>query len=184
MVKNKIRDFLIYVLGITLFIAISMMFKAIFPYRHFICIGYIVMAICLYSFGTFRGTIVGVIGIFFYCIATGNIYDLLGWSIANVVIGFNLGISFQLSKALLNTNKKLFAYLVQILTIAMSSVIGIILLKSIVEMLLFTLPFTICVAVNLPYFIASLCILIISLPICVIINKLMIKYHVIEEEPY
>ena len=54
-------------MGIALFVALSMCLQVPVFENYYLCLGYVVMAVYCYSFGSFSGTIVGFFGVLLYC---------------------------------------------------------------------------------------------------------------------
>ncbi len=136
--------------------------------NYYLCLGYIVMAVALYSFGTVSGTFAGVIGVILYCILTGGMRGMPGWAIGNLLIGIILGLTFKLTKRL---NKKWLQAVINFIAIAVSTALGILILKSLTECLLYAQPMIVRMGKNVFAFIADIVVLEISLPICMSVDK-------------
>ncbi len=145
--------------------------------NYYLCLGYIIMAVCLYSFGTVSGTFVGVIGVILYCILTGGVRGMPGWAIGNLVIGIILGLTFKLTKRL---SRKWLQAVINFLAIAISTALGILILKSLTECLLYAQPMIVRMGKNIFAFIADIFVLEISLPICMSVDKPIKKIKVLK----
>jgi len=130
------------------------------------------MAVFCYSIGTISGTIVGTIGTILYCILINGLRGMPGWALGNIVIGLIMGITFKVTKKIKNT---LLSMTISILSIIISTVLGIGIVKSGVECILYAQPFLARVVSNSTAFVADLFMLIISLPICKLLNPHITK---------
>ena len=86
------------------------------------------------------------------------------WALGNLVIGIMFGAACKMTNKMSNNVLK---YTVLSAVIVLSTAIGILGIKSIMEVILYAHPFWIRVAKNMPAFIADIVILIIGLPVCV-----------------
>lgn len=167
---NKIntKRICIDAMGIALFVALSMCLRVPVFENYYLCLGYIVMAVYLYSVGTVSGTLVGVLGTVLYCFLIGGMRGLPGWALGNIVIGIIVGLTFRYTKKL---RKLWLESVVNIGAIVISVAIGILVVKSGVEMFLYSQPFLLRTANNIYAFVADVVVLVISLPICKVIYK-------------
>ncbi len=164
---RDIRGICIVAVGIALFVALSLCVQVPIFENYYICLGYLVMLVYLYKFGPLAGTIVGVFGVIFYCLLTSGLRGMLGWMIGNLVIGMNLGCILGFTK----NNKKHIFYILNILGIVLSVIIGILVVKSFVECILYNQPIFVRIAKNIYACIADIVVLILGLPFCFIIDK-------------
>ena len=136
--------------------------------NYYLCLGYIIMAICLYSFGVVSGTFVGVVGVVLYCLLTNGLRGMPGWAIGNLVIGVVVGLTFKLTKRL---NKVCLRAILNFIAIALSTAIGILIIKSFTEFLLYSQPMIVRMGKNMFAFVADIFVLEFSLPICMYLDK-------------
>ena len=162
------KDITITGIGIALFVALSFVIRVPIFENYYICLGYVVMAVYLYSVGILHGTLVGTLGVFFYCLMISGFRGMPGWILANVVIGIVLGITIKKTKEM--TNKKV-AIVIHIIAIVLSVAVGILVVKSGVECFLYGQPFWLRTANNIYAFIADIITLGFSLPFCYMLDS-------------
>lgn len=155
-------------LGIALFVVLSLCIRVPVFENYYICLGYVVMAVYCYSFGTASGTLVGILGVVLYCVLTSGLRGMPGWASGNLVIGIVLGVTFRITKRIKNSSAGL---IIDFVAIVVAVAIGILGVKSIVEAAIYTQPFLLRVTKNSYAFIADVVTLIVSLPICVTMDK-------------
>lgn len=167
------RKICINAMGIALFVVLALALQVPIFENYYLCLGYIVMAFYLYYFGTFSGTLVGTAGVILYCLITGGLRGMLGWTLGNVVIGVVCGIVAKYVSKLKSVWAK---QILMIITIIISTALGILVAKSMTEVLLFDIPFMVRVASNIFAFITDVIVLTIGFEICIsgekIFNKL------------
>lgn len=163
-------------LGIALFVVLSMMLRVPVFENYYLCLGYIAMAVYLYSFGTTCGTIVGVVGTIIYCLLINGLRGMPGWAIGNIAIGLILGLWFKfVNKINKHRNLSVITYIITAVVIAISVAIGILGIKSVVEVILYAQPFAVRVVSNMYAFVADVFVLCISLPLCVYLDRYIKK---------
>jgi uncharacterized membrane protein len=155
-----------------LFVALTLCLQVPVFENYYLCLGYIIMAVCLYSFGTFSGTFVGVAGVVIYCVLTGGLRGMPGWAIGNIAIGVIVGLTFKLTKKM---EKKWLQATVNFIAIAVSTAVGILILKSLTECLLYSQPMAVRMAKNVFAFVADIFVLEFSLPICMSMDRTIQK---------
>lgn len=162
----SLKDIALTGMGIALFIVLSLCLQVSVFENYYLCLGYIVMAVYLYSFGTIRGTIVGVIGTILYCLLISGLRGMPGWALGNIAIGIVAGYAFKLANVL----EKKAGNMIAIIGVVLGTAIGILGLKSATEVLLYAQPFFVRVASNMPAFIADTIVLVTSVPICKLLH--------------
>ena len=170
----KTKDVCITAMGIALFVALSMCLRVPVFENYYLCLGYIAMAVYCYSFGTVKGTMVGVIGTVIYCFLINGLRGMPGWAIGNTAIGITLGIWFGVTKKQ-RLKTSLFWYVGASAVIIASVAFGILVLKSSVECILYAQPMAIRLANNTYAFISDVVVLIVSLPICQRVDSILRK---------
>ena len=129
---------------------------------YYLCLGYVAMAVYCYSFGAADGTIVGVLGVVLYCLVINGLRGMPGWALGNLVIGVFLGLTFMRTKKLKNAAARTG---INAAAIVLSVTVGILIVKSVTECLLYAQPFPVRVGKNLYAWVADMFMLLVSLPI-------------------
>ena len=96
--KSNLKWICITAISTALFVVLTMCLQVPVFENYYLCLGYIIMAVCLYSFGIISGTFVGVIGVVLYCLLTSGLRGMPGWAIGNLVIGITVGLTFKFTK--------------------------------------------------------------------------------------
>ena len=164
----KTKKLALMAVGIALFVVLSLCLQVPVFENYYLCLGYVAMAVYCYSFGTLAGTVVGFFGVILYCVVISGLRGMPGWALGNIVIGAALGLCFKRTKPMKN---RTLASAVEIAVIAASVALGILVVKSETESLLYTQPFLVRVAKNSYAFAADVFTLIVSLPICRILDR-------------
>lgn len=121
------------------------------------------MTFYCYSLGIISGTLVGTVGVILYCLITGGINGMPGWTCGNLVLGIIMGLTFKCVRKL---NNPLIQDSISSIVIIAATALGILIIKSGVEYFLYYEPFLFRVARNMYAFVADAFVIIISLPIC------------------
>ena len=169
---KRIRWISATAVGIALFVVLTLCLQVPVFENYYLCLGYVIMAVCLYSFGTLSGTITGVIGVVLYCLLTSGIRGMPGWAAGNAVIGVIVGLTFRFTK---RTNRKWLQAVLNFLAIAVSTALGILIMKSLTESILYSQPMVIRMGKNVFAFVADIVVLEISLPICMALDGVIRK---------
>lgn len=175
---KKVQKICINAIGIALFVTLSMCLRVPVFQNYYLCLGYIVMAVWLYSVGTISGTIVSVIGTLIYCVLINGLRGMPGWITGNIVIGIILGLWFKTTKKHKNIPKTI-NYITTIFIIISTTAIGILLSKSFIEVILYAQPMVVRITTNLNAFIADVIVLVMSLPICYYIDKILNRQNIL-----
>ena len=154
--------------GIALFVALSMCLQVPVFENYYLCLGYVVMAVYCYSFGTISGTVAGTLGVVLYCLVINGLRGMPGWALGNVVIGICLGLTFRMTKQMKN---RVLATALCVAAIVAGTALGILGIKSITESILYGQPFLVRAGKNVYAFIADVAVLIVSLPVCMMLDK-------------
>ena len=166
--KSRLKWICITAVSTALFVVLTMCLQVPVFENYYLCLGYIIMAVCLYSFGVVSGTFVGVIGVVIYCLLTSGLRGMPGWAIGNLVIGIIVGLTFKLTKRM---KKTWLQAVINFLAIAASTAIGILILKSLTECILYAQPMIVRMGKNVFAFVADIFMLEFSLPICMSMDK-------------
>lgn len=161
--KSTTKKITINALGIALFVAISLCLQVPVFQNYYLCLGYFVMTFYCYSIGIVSGTLVGTLGVVLYCLITGGINGMPGWTCGNLVLGIIMGLTFKCVRKL---KKPLIQDIISSIVIIAGTALGILIIKSGVEYFLYYEPFWLRVARNMYAFVADAFVIIISLPIC------------------
>ena len=154
--------------GISLFVALSMCLQVPVFENYYLCLGYVVMAVYCYSFGTVNGTIAGTLGVVLYCLVINGLRGMPGWALGNIVIGVILGLAFRTTKKMHSLTIRT---VINISAIIAGTALGILVIKSLTESILYAQPFMIRAGKNIYAFVADVVVLIVSLPICMTLDK-------------
>ena len=85
--KSTTQKITLLAVGIALFVALSMCLQVPVFENYYLCLGYVVMAVYCYSFGTVSGTAAGTLGVVLYCLVINGLRGMPGWALGNIVIG-------------------------------------------------------------------------------------------------
>ena len=174
MMKTKTKKSLEFIaltgVGTALFVVLSFCLQVPVFENYYLCLGYIAMAVYLYSFGITSGTIVGVLGVFIYCLLISGMRGMPGWALGNLFIGLCMGLTF---KAVKKINNKPAQYILNAVAAVASSAFAMLVIKSVTEQLLYSQPFLVRAAKNFYAFAADAFVLIIALPLCMTIDGLI-----------
>ena len=154
-------------IGIALFVALSLCLQIPVFENYYLCLGYVVMAVYCYSVGPISGTIVGVLGTVLYCLLINGLRGMPGWAIGNLFIGLGIGCFFKDAKKIKSTFA---SNAISIFGIIVFTTLGILFFKSCVEHLLYAQPILVRMASNTPAYIADVFMLLVSFPICKILD--------------
>lgn len=170
--KTSTKYICVTAVGIALFVVFSLCLQVPVFENYYLCLGYVAMAVYCYSFGAVSGTIVGVLGVVLYCLVISGLRGLPGWALGNVVIGIALGLTFKRTKTMQKTGIKAS---INAAAIILSVTVGILGVKSVTESVLYLQPFLVRVGKNFYAWIADMVVLLLSLPICMTLDKTVRK---------
>ena len=166
--KDNLRKTVITGIGIALFTVLTLCLQVPVFQNYYLCLGYIVMAVYCYSVGTVSGTIVGVLGVVLYCVLTNGLRGMPGWALGNIAIGLGMGL---ISRRIRGTSGKAAKYVLWTAAAVISTALGILGIKSLVDSLIRSQPFIVRVGMNIYAFIADAVVLILAYPLCAEIDK-------------
>lgn len=153
--------------GIALFVALSMCLQVPVFENYYLCLGYVVMSVYCYSFGTVSGTIAGTLGVVLYCLVINGLRGMPGWALGNIAIGICLGLTFRVTKKMGNPFVRT---VLNTLAVVAGTAIGILGIKSLTESILYAQPFMVRAGKNIYAFVADIVVLIVSLPVCMALD--------------
>ena len=165
--SKQIKRISLLAVGIAMFVVLSLCLQVPVFENYYLCLGYVVMAVYCCSFGTLSGTVVGFFGVVLYCVVISGLRGMPGWSLGNIVIGIGLGSVF---KAVRPLKSVVLRTVIECSVIVAVTAVGILVVKSETESLLYAQPFLVRVAKNTSAFIADCVMLIISLPVCRVLD--------------
>ncbi len=166
--KKNVQKLTVTAAGIALFVVLSLCLQVPVFENYYLCLGYVAMAVYCYSFGAAAGTAVGVMGVMLYCLLINGLRGMPGWALGNAVIGIVLGITFRKTK---DMKSRVTANVINVLAVIFSVTVGILLVKSLTECLLYTQPMMLRIGKNIYAWAADLFILAVSLPLCPVMDK-------------
>jgi uncharacterized membrane protein len=169
---KKSKKICVYALGIALYVVLALCIQFPVFENYYLCLGYVAMAVYCYFFGPVAGSIVGCLGVVLYCLLTNGLRGMPGWAIGNIVIGASMGIACRIQKCV--RSKLLQQILIALAAIA-STAIAMLLVKSGVECVLYAQPLWARMLKNMYAFIADAVILVLSFPLCLTIEPIMVK---------
>ena len=165
----KTKDITFLAAGIALFVVLSMCLRVPVFENYYLCLGYIVMTVYIWCFKWYEGAIIGFLGVILYCIIGGLGFNgMPGWSVGNIVIGLIIGVSLKYIQQL---KSKTLQVILTAITAIVATFIGIELIKSLIDSFVVSQPFVVRFAKNMTSFIADAFVIVISLPICALIEK-------------
>ena len=161
--KNATKQICITAMGVALFVALTLCVQVPVFQNYYLCLGYFVMTFYCYSIGVISGTLVGTFGVILYCLVIGGLNGMPGWACGNLILAIIMGLTFKFVKKI---GKPLIEDIISIVVIILGTAFGILVIKSGVEYFLYYEPFWFRVARNMYAFVADAFVIIISLPIC------------------
>ena len=165
----KTKDITFTALGIALFVALSMCLRVPVFDNYYLCLGYIVMTVYIWCFKWYEGAVIGFLGVILYCVVGGLGFNgMPGWSVGNIAIGLIVGVALKYIK-------KIRSVPLQVVLTAIAAIVatfvGIELIKSYIDTFVVGQPFVVRFAKNITSFIADAFVIVISLPICAMIEE-------------
>lgn len=164
----KTKKLCLLAVGISLFVVLSLCLQVPVFENYYLCLGYVVMAVYCWCFGTLSGTVVGFFGVILYCLVISGLRGMPGWALGNIVIGLSLGTAFKVCGKWKSAALRSVCY---VAVIIISSAAGILVVKSLTESLLYAQPFLLRAGKNIYAFAADAVMLTVSLPICAALDK-------------
>ena len=182
--KQYLKNITYMAIGIALFVVTSMCLRVPVFENYYLCLGYVVMTVYIWCFKWYEGAAVGFFGVWLYClIGSLGFNGAPGWAIGNIVIGIILGFTIPAIRNLTNKlvkkdviddtkAEKLYITIPLVGLVAVfATFVGIMLVKSAVDMVVVSQPFTVRFIKNLNSFIADAVVIVFSIPICLVLEK-------------
>ena len=171
------KDITFLAIGIALFVVLSMCLRVPVFENYYLCLGYIIMTVYIWCFQWYEGAIIGFIGVILYCYIGGlGLNGMPGWAVGNIAIGMITGLSL---KYIQKMNNRILQVAVTAVVSIIATFIGIELIKSLIDSFIVGQPFIVRFGKNMTSFIADAFVIVISLPICVLVEKpaRMLRYE-------
>jgi len=159
-------------MGVAMFVVLSLCLQVPVFENYYLCLGYVPMMVFCYYFGPGAGMTVGCLGVVLYCLLISGLRGMPGWAAGNLLIGLAVGVCCKLS---LHVRRPWLRHLIIAAAVIISTALGILGLKSLVEMLLYSQPFLLRVAKNLYAFVADIVVMLVSIPVCAGLGSLLHK---------
>ena len=160
-------------LGIALYVVFALCLQVPVFENYYLCLGYVAMAVYCYSFGPWAGAAVGGLGVVLYCLLINGLRGMPGWAMGNLVIGIALGLTFRVTR---NITSAPLRWMLDALAIVAATAVGILIVKSFTEVVLYAQPMLVRIVKNIYAFVADVVMLLVSLPLCVQLDK-SLKRH-------
>ncbi len=189
---NTTKKICIAAAAVALFVCVTFCLQVPVFENYYLCLGYIVMEVCTFAFGTVTGVISGSAGVICYCLLTGGLRGMPGWAAGNVVIGLGLGLLFSFIRktAAGSTAEsaafdrhaeagrkaaKVLLWAGAAVIITVMTAVGILGVKSVTESILYAQPFMVRVLKNMNAFIADAAVLLAALPLAAVFGPKLRK---------
>lgn len=154
--------------GIALFVALSVCVQVPVFENYYLCLGYVVMAAYCYCFGALCGALTGALGAALYCVVINGLRGMIGWALGNIAIGAIIGVVFQATKRMKSAALRT---ALNAVAVAAAAALGMLVVKSGAESLLYGQPFALRAAKNTCAFVADAITLLVSLPLCAVLDR-------------
>lgn len=155
-------------LGIALFVVASLLLQVPFFQNYYLCLGYIVMAVYTYFFGSLCGCLIGAIGTLLYCLIISHMNGVIGWMLGNVLIVMMLSAVFRMTEKMRSQTVKVIIWAIVMILATLLGIVGV---KSLTETLLFKVPIVTRMAKNVYAFVGDAVTLVISIPVILLVEK-------------
>lgn len=159
-------------IGIALFAVLSLCLQVPVFENYYLCLGYVIMTVFCYYFGPISGMAVGCLGVVLYCLLTSGLRGMPGWAIGNLVIGLVVGSTCRLTIKMKNQCLRLILIGISVVVSVAIAMLGV---KSLVESFLYEQPLFLRIAKNSYAFLADVVVMIISLPICLSLKRVLVQ---------
>ena len=152
-----------------MFVALSMCLRVPVFENYYLCLGYIVMTVYIWCFEWYEGSIIGFLGVILYCIIGDLGFNgMPGWAVGNIAIGLIMGIALKKIKKIRSRTLQI---VITAVTAVIATFIGIEIIKSLIDSVVVSQPFIVRFGKNLTSFIADAFVIVISLPVCALVEK-------------
>ena len=156
-------------IGIALYVVLSLALQVPFFENYYLCLGYVVLAVYCYLYGSVAGAIVGTIGCLLHAMAINGLRGMPGWALGNLFIGLSLGSLFSLT---LKHDQSAWRIALTTAGMVLITAIGILGIKSLTEVVLYGQPMWARVVKNSYAFVADCVVMVFAIPFCIASEKL------------
>lgn len=169
----NVRKLCAVALGIALYVVLALCLQVPVFENYYLCLGYVAMAVYCYSFGPWAGAAVGSLGVVLYCLLTNGLRGMPGWAMGNLIIGVALGLTFRATRRISSAPLR---WALDALAVTAATAVGILIVKSFTEVILYAQPMVVRIAKNSYAFVADVVMLLVSLPLCVQLDKALRRH--------
>ena len=155
-------------MGVALFVVLALCLQVPVFENYYLCLGYVPMMVFCWYFGPVSGMTVGTLGVIVYCLLTNGLRGMPGWVAGNLVIGLLVGLACRIPRGK-------WTPLIVGGAILISTAVGILGVKSFVEVILYAQPMVLRMAKNLYAFVADVVVLFAAVPVCVSLENVVRK---------
>lgn len=168
--EKATRKLCLLAMGTALFVVLSLCLQVPVFENYYLCLGYVPMMVFCYYFGPAAGMTVGCGGVILYCLLINGLRGMPGWAAGNLLIGLVVGLTCRITAQMKNRGAR---HLLLAASVVVAVAVGILGVKSAVEMLLYAQPIWLRMGKNLYAFAADVVVLLVSLPICASLEKVI-----------
>lgn len=143
--NNSTKRICLIAMGIALYVCVSMIISIPIVGHISLDLGYIVLAIYCYLYGSVAGAIVGTGGCFFVSLLSSG-WIPIGWMLGNLFIGVICGRAYSVTKG------EKYAPWINLFVTIVAVFVGIGLIKTVVECVLYSIPVSVKFAKDLVAF--------------------------------
>lgn len=149
-------------LGIALYVTFSLVVQVPFFENYYLCLGYVALATYCYLFGSVAGALVGTVGCVLHALVINGLRGMPGWALGNLFIGVCLGMLFKMT---LHNGRSIPWVVLNVIGLILITAVGILGVKSLVEVILYGQPMWARILKNMNAFIADCVVLVLSIPL-------------------
>lgn len=160
-------------IGLALYVVLAICLQVPVFENYYLCLGYVALMVYCCVMGPMYGAIVGFIGCILHCLLINGLRGMPGWALGNLFIGLSMGYAFAYAKRI---PSRAMRYVCIAAAAIAATAVGILGIKSLVEMVIYALPFWARVIKNTYAFIADCVVLIVSIPVCFTIERILSKH--------
>ena len=157
-------------LGVALYVVLSYIIPIRVVGNYFLCLGYVIIVVYPYLYGKNVGAAVGFFGTLLYCLLVSSYTGLVGWTLGNTLMGYVLGTVFFKTKNMTSKTK----YVIDVAAIILSCFAGIVLIKSLTETVMFSVPLGLRFTANFVPFLMDVIVMLVAYPVAIMFDK---KYN-------
>ena len=178
--KKNVEWICVNALGIALFVVLTMCLQVPVFENYYLCLGYVALVVFAGYYGAVSGMLIGCFGAVLYCLLTGGLRGMPGWTAGNLLIGAALGMVLKRVDIRRMPVWQYILFGLFILVITAAAMLGI---KSLTESLLYAQPMAVRMAKNFYAFAADTVVMWAALPVYSLLKK-HVPYLPLSETPY